>query len=326
MTIKPGHPSIHHIVRQVLGRAFRETGQALERAAIRVSDWAVTERAFGDEPVVYEDHLKRHRTYMPLLTRGEPIIDDDVSYIAPCSTLIGSVRVHKDASIWYGAILRGDVIQNGNSWHYTREENLHNIPDITAFNKREVFTTLSKHLAEIGGIIRIGEGSNVQDGCLIDAHHGHSIIGKGVTIGHLAHIHSASVGDYSLIGMGSVLNRGVVVESEAFVAAGAVVSQDTQVKSGELWAGNPAKKLRDLTEAERIKLHYQSEEYIKVARNQRGVMELGGNVASLLTIPSNVLIKDKTKESVQLVEETKTVDLELDTKSTKTSPTLTSLS
>ena len=322
MTMKPGYPSFHHIVRQVMGRALRETGQALERAAIRVSNWAMTEVEFGDEPVVYDDHLKRHRTYMPLLNRGEPIIDDDVSYIAPCSTLIGSVRVHKDASIWYGAILRGDVIQNGHSWHLTREENLHGIPDIIEFNKQQMIASANKHLAETGGIVRIGEGSNVQDGCLIDAHHGHSIIGKGVTIGHLAHIHSASVGDYSLIGMGSVLNRGVVVETEAFVAAGAVVSQDTQVKSGELWVGNPARKLRDLTETERNKLHYQSEEYIKVARNQRGVMELGGNAASLVHVPAFVLVDEKTEELVSLVEGTKSADTELDTKSSKTSPSL----
>jgi gamma-carbonic anhydrase len=317
--MKPGLPSIHHRLRQIVGRALRETGQALDQCAIRIRDWATTEREFGDDPVIWEDHLNRHRTYMPLLFRGEPLVHDEVSYIAPCSTLIGSVRVHKDASIWYGAILRGDVIQNGQSWHYTKEENLYAIPDTEEFNRREASGMAEKTFAELGGIVMIGEGSNVQDGCLIDAHHGHTIIGKGVTIGHLAHIHSASVGDYSLIGMGSLLNRGVVVESEAMVAAGAVVARDTLVGSGELWVGNPARKIRDLTEAERQKLHYQSAEYIKVARNQRGVMELGGNVASLLNIPKDALLDDGAEQPEQSLDKIKSANVEPDEK--PTSPT-----
>lgn len=312
--MKPGRPSIHHRLRQIVGRALRETGQALDQCAVRIQDWATTERQFGDDPVIWEDHLNRHRTYMPLLFRGEPLVHEEVSYIAPCSTLIGSVRVHKDASIWYGAILRGDVIQNGQSWHYTKEENLYAIPDTEEFNKQEASGMAEKTFAELGGIVMIGEGSNVQDGCLIDAHHGHTIIGKGVTIGHLAHIHSASVGDYSLIGMGSILNRGVVVASEAMVAAGAVVPQGSVVGSGELWVGNPARKIRDLTDAERQKLHYQSEEYIKVARNQRGVMELGGNVASLLNIPNDTLLNDGAEQHEQAIDKINSSIVEPDEK------------
>lgn len=318
--MKPGNPSIVHYVRQTIGRALRETGQAVDRAAIRIGNWATTEMDIGDEPVIYDDHLNRHRTYMPLLYRGEPIVHDEVSYIAPCSTLIGSVRVHKDASIWYGAILRGDVIQNGKSWQYSKEENLYAIPEIEDFNRKEVALHPVNHMAEVGGIVMIGEGSNVQDGCLIDAHHGHSIIGKGVTIGHLAHIHSACVGDYSLIGMGSVLNSGVVVETEAFVAAGAVVPRDTLIQSGELWVGNPARKIRDLTEAERAKLHYQSEEYVKVARGQRGIMELGGNVASLLNIHKDVMLEDGTVVLAHSNEDKANAETETDPKAVNKSP------
>jgi hypothetical protein len=78
--------------------------------------------------------------------------------------------------------------------------------------------------------------------------------------------------------MGSILQEGSRIESEAFVAAGAVVRPGVVVPSGQLWVGNPARKLRDLSEKERQKLHYQSSEYFQVAISQRDVMELGGNL------------------------------------------------
>jgi hypothetical protein len=104
-------------------------------------------------------------------------------------------------------------------------------------------------------------------------------VGQGVTVGHLAQIHSATVGDFCLIGMGSVVQEGAVIESEAFIAAGAVIRSGQVVQAGELWVGNPARKIRDLSVEERQKLHYQSSEYVKVATGQRHVMELGGNLA-----------------------------------------------
>lgn len=99
-----------------------------------------------------------------------------------------------------------------------------------------------------------------------------------ITKGHLAQIHSSTVGDFSLIGMGSILQEGSRVESESFIAAGAVVGPGVAVPSGELWVGNPARKLRDLSEKERARLHYQSSEYVQVAMSHRDVMELGGNL------------------------------------------------
>ena len=78
--------------------------------------------------------------------------------------------------------------------------------------------------------------------------------------------------------MGSVLQEGCRVEPESFIAAGAVISPGVVVPSGELWAGNPARKLRDLSDEERAKLHYQSDEYVQVAMGHRDVMKLGGNL------------------------------------------------
>jgi hypothetical protein len=97
-------------------------------------------------------------------------------------------------------------------------------------------------------------------------------------VGHAAHIHSATVGDESLIGMGAILKPGSIVESQSFVAAGAVVERGTIVKGGEIWGGNPARKLRDLTNEEKGRLRIQAERYIDVANTHNHVMELGGNI------------------------------------------------
>jgi carbonic anhydrase/acetyltransferase-like protein (isoleucine patch superfamily) len=73
-------------------------------------------------------------------------------------------------------------------------------------------------------------------------------------------MHSATIEDHCLIGMGSLIQEGVIIKEEAFIAAGANVPKNTVVGSGELWVGNPARKLRDLTAEERKRLHYQSSE------------------------------------------------------------------
>merc|ERR1712194_328767 len=124
----------------------------------------------------------------------------------------------------------------------------------------------------------VGEGTNIQDACMVTSYEGHTRIGKYVTVGHSAHIHSASIGDESLIGMGAVLKPGSIVESQSFVAAGAVVDRGTVVKGGEIWAGNPARKLRVLSVEEKGRLRLQAEKYIDVAQTHSHVMELGGNV------------------------------------------------
>jgi gamma-carbonic anhydrase len=313
-------PTLWQNFRQVIGRALRETGQALDRLGVKTVSLAITKHDFYDDPVMYEDHLSRHRHLFPLLASGRPVIHPSVAYLAPCSTLIGSVFVGKNSSIWYGAVLRGDTCENAEAFRKTYPaleaplletlqlqatnsnassisptNGLESIPTVDAVSttadsdvdamketypqpwklRPERFKDQSTHH---GGAIFIGQDTNIQDGCIVTARTQHTIIGNGVTIGHLAQLHSCTVHDYALIGMGSVLNAGVVVEREAMVAAGAIVAEHTLVRSGELWVGNPARKVRDLTEAQRQKLHYQSSEYVGVAHTQRHVMALGGNV------------------------------------------------
>jgi gamma-carbonic anhydrase len=259
-------PSMVQRARQLVGRAIRETGQALDRSGVRVASWASTKYDFEDDPVLFQDHLSRHRQQIPLLESGKPIIHPDVAFVAPCSTLVGSVRVGPGASIWYGAVLRADECMNAKNEMASAEE----VKETNNSNEDD---------HDEPGAIFIGRDTNVQDSCIITAREGHTVLGQGVTVGHLAQIHSATVHDFSLIGMGSILQPGVVVERESFVAAGAVVPRGQVVHTGELWVGNPARKLRDLTPEQRKKLHYQSDEYVKVGLSQKQVMELGGNLS-----------------------------------------------
>ena len=250
-----GPPSLFQRVRHTLGRALRETGQALDRLGVQGETLARSKRVNGDEPVLYEDFLSRHRHQMPLLRRGRPRISKDVAFLAPCSTLIGSVQVGAGSSIWYKAILRADNCENAESLTMIDDEYQMQEPwELDPERERR------QNSKAIGGGIFIGENTNIQDGCIIDAVKNHTRIGNGVTVGHLASIHSATVHDYCLIGMGSLLQEGVEVKSESLIAAGANVPANTVIESGELWVGSPARKIRDLTPEERQRLHYQSSE------------------------------------------------------------------
>ena len=293
-----GKPSIYQKVRQTLGRAFRETGQALDRAGIKGQQMAVTRRVIGDDPVIYQDHLSRHRQQMPLLRRGKPVVSPDVAFLAPCATLIGSVHIGAGSSVFYKSILRADNCDRAEAFHRNNDNDIaigsgSEQSESTALSKQnddsnntsdavvsaEEFddqpaTTASPHPEEwdldpdrfirnmsnaTGGGIFIGEATNIQDGCIIDSTKDHTRIGNGVTVGHLASIHSATIHDHCLIGMGSLLQEGVVVQEESFIAAGANISKNTVVGSGELWVGSPARKIRDLTSKERERLHYQAD-------------------------------------------------------------------
>lgn len=270
-------PSLWTRFRHTLGRAFRETGQVIDRVALRAIAHANNPKEglgkIGKDPTYRfnEGHISRHRAQMPLLRRGEPILDLNASFIAPCASLIGYVRVGSGSSIWYGAVLRGDnanmgLGQDDEEWKQMTVEDR----DMESFQLDG---------ASAGGGIFIGNDTNVQDGVIITAKKDHTTIGDGVTIGHLAQIHSATIASNSLIGMGAILKPHSTVDSFSLIAAGAVVEEGASIPSGELWVGNPARKLRDLSQEEQKKLSYQSDEYVKVAQSHSHVMTLGGNIA-----------------------------------------------
>jgi len=150
------------------------------------------------------------------------------AFIAETAVLIGEVSVGAGSSIWYGTVLRGD-----------------------------------------GESITVGERTNVQDGTIvhITSHRFPTVIGSGITIGHGAIIHACTLEDDSFVGMGATVLDGAVVQRHAMVAAGALVTPGKVVPTGELWAGSPAKKMRDLTEADIANIHRSAESYCELARS-----------------------------------------------------------
>ena len=152
---------------------------------------------------------------------------DRSAFIAPNATLVGDVEIGANVSIWFGCILRGD-----------------------------------------GPGIRIGENSNLQDGTVVHiAKRGlMTIVGRNVSVGHMALLHACEIRDGAFIGMRASVLDGAVVESRAMVAAGALVTPGKIVRSGELWAGSPAKKMRDLTEKDYETFEDVVDGYVKISR------------------------------------------------------------
>jgi gamma-carbonic anhydrase len=152
------------------------------------------------------------------------------AFIAPNATLIGDVEIAANANIWFGCILRGD-----------------------------------------GPGIRIGENSNLQDGTVVHiASRGlMTTVGRNVTVGHMVLLHACEVQDDSFVGMHSTVLDGAVIETGAMVAAGAVVTPRKIVRKGELWAGNPALKLRDLTEKDYETFRRVAAQYVRLANSYR---------------------------------------------------------
>lgn len=130
-------------------------------------------------------------------------------FIAPNATIVGQVTFGDDCSIWFNAVLRGDV-----------------------------------NTITIGNKVNIQDGAVVH--CTFIKHA--TVIGNDVSIGHNAIVHGCTLHDNVLIGMGAIVMDGCVVESNSIVAAGAVVLENTIVESGSIYAGVPAKKVKNISQ------------------------------------------------------------------------------
>ncbi len=115
--------------------------------------------------------------------------------------------------------------------------------------------------------LRIGAGTNLQDGAILHADPGYpTIIGQGCTVGHRAIVHGAQVGDNTLVGMGAILLNGVHVGENCIVGAGALLTQDKTFSAGSLILGTPAKVIRELTPDEIAANRASAAGYIQKAR------------------------------------------------------------
>ncbi|HLV46785.1 MAG TPA: gamma carbonic anhydrase family protein [Flavobacterium sp.] len=151
-----------------------------------------------------------------------PQIPNDC-FVADNATIVGEVEMGEECSVWFNAVIRGDV-------HY----------------------------------IKIGNRVNIQDGAVIHCtYQKHpTVIGNHVSVGHNAIVHGCTIEDNVLIGMGAIVMDNCVVKSNVIVAAGAVVTQNSVLESYAIYAGVPAKKVKDLNasdfagEIERISQNY----------------------------------------------------------------------
>lgn len=164
----------------------------------------------------------------------EPEIAQDV-YVAPGAQIIGHVILAPSASVWFGAVLRGD-----------------NDP------------------------IRIGRDSNVQDGAVVHADPGvPTTIGDGVTIGHRAIIHGATVGDNCLIGMGATILNKASIGANSIVGANALVTEGKSFPEGSLIVGAPARLVRALRDEEIATIRFSARTYVaNAARFAHGLVRI----------------------------------------------------
>ncbi len=144
-------------------------------------------------------------------------------YVAENATIIGDVTFGDECSVWFNAVVRGDV-----------------------------------HFITIGNRVNIQDGAVIH--CTYQKHP--TVIGNNVSIGHNAIVHGCTIKDNVLIGMGAIVMDGCTVESNSIIAAGAVLTQNTIVEAGSIFAGVPAKKVKSIDESafaseiERISTNY----------------------------------------------------------------------
>lgn len=136
-----------------------------------------------------------------------PKIPEDC-YVAENATIVGDVEMGKECSVWFNAVIRGDV-----------------------------------HYIKIGDKVNIQDGAVIH----ATYQKSPTTIGNNVSIGHNAIVHGCTIHDNVLVGMGSIIMDDCVIESNSIIAAGAVITKNTRVESGSIYAGVPAKKVKDIS-------------------------------------------------------------------------------
>jgi carbonic anhydrase/acetyltransferase-like protein (isoleucine patch superfamily) len=173
---------------------------------------------------------------------GKAPLVDSSAFVAPGTQLIGDIEIGPDASIWYNCVLRGDVNR-----------------------------------------ITVGARTNIQDGSVIHVdspkaadEEGHpTIIGQDVLIGHLAMVHGCVLEDRAFVGLGSIVMDGCRIESDAMLAAGAMLTPGKTIPTRQLWAGRPAKYVRDLSDSDLAGMAAGVAHYVELARLHAAAIKAG---------------------------------------------------
>lgn len=148
------------------------------------------------------------------------------SWVAPTATVIGNVRLETGASVWFGAVLRGD-----NELILVGEDS--NVQD--------------------GAVLHTDPGSPLT-------------LGKGVTVGHNAMLHGCTVGDYSLVGINAVVLNGARIGKHCIIGANALIAEGKEIPDGSLVVGSPGKVVRELSEQQKKLLEASAAHYVRNAR------------------------------------------------------------
>ncbi|MGR4000786.1 MAG: gamma carbonic anhydrase family protein [Alphaproteobacteria bacterium] len=182
------------------------------------------------------------------------------AFIARGAVLIGDVEVGAESSIWYGCVLRGDVnrIVVGSRTNIQDGTVIHAESD-SAARYRSSAGDDTGDTGDSGGSFLTSSGRSGSP----------TVIGDGVTVGHMALLHACCIGDGALVGMGSIVMDGAEVELGSVLAAGSLVSPGKRVVSGELWAGRPARRMRALRDEERLMLTESALRYVALAARYR---------------------------------------------------------
>ena len=160
----------------------------------------------------------------------------DTAWVADSAQVMGNVELAEGASVWFGAILRGD-----------------------------------------NELLRIGKGSNVQDGTVIHSDLGFPVtLGENVTVGHRVVLHGCTVGDGSLIGIGAVVLNGARIGRNCLVGAGSLVTEGKEFPDGSMIIGSPAKAVRELASEQIEGIRRGAANYVQNAKRfKAGLTQIG---------------------------------------------------
>jgi carbonic anhydrase/acetyltransferase-like protein (isoleucine patch superfamily) len=158
-----------------------------------------------------------------------PVLEGDGHFIAPTASIVGSVTLKPGANVWFNAVLRGD-----------------------------------------NDLIEIGRHSNIQDNAVLHTDPGiQLVVGDNVTVGHRAVLHGCTIGNNSLIGIGSIILNNVKIGSDCIVGAHTLVTEGREFPDGVLILGSPGKVVRDLSPAETGSLKESADVYVRNSRRYR---------------------------------------------------------